>query len=282
MKLNTKELKTISILYVEDDEVIMKQSLALFEKIFKKVYSATNGLDGIKIFEENQDSIDIVVTDINMPKLNGLDMVKKINEIVPSLPVILTTAYTDSKHLLNAIDLNVDKYISKPIQIRELTVSIVNLVAQYRKSKNLESLAKDLYLKTTNNDKKTKVLKSELDIKTAKVNYYETIIDNFVFSLKTDKMGNIEEVSNKFLNFFDYDKKDILSKNINNLRCDSCEDESFQKLMLKAIHTKKTILSTHTFITNENIKVNFNVAMTPIYASSGLVESYTFYLDLVL
>ncbi len=283
MQLDTKELKTITLLYVEDDEFVRQQTVVLFEKIFKKVFVAINGEDGFNIFSKNKDEIEIIITDINMPILNGLDMVKKINEMSINIPIIVTTAYTDSTNLLNAIDLNIDKYISKPVQIRELTLNIVNLVLKYRRSKNIEILAKGLVEKSNNDDKTTKKLQTELDIKTGQVNYYETIIDNFVFTFKTNKIGDIEDVSTKFYHFFNYTKDEILGKNVSFLKCDSCAGDSFQQLMLKAIHMKKTISSTHhTFITNENKRVNFDVTMTPNYGSDNLVNGYTFYLDLVL
>lgn len=282
MKLDTKELKSISILYVEDDDLVREQTFNLFDKLFKNVFVAIDGQDGLEKFNLHKDDIDIIVTDINMPILNGFEMIKEIYNTIKTIPIIVTTAHTDSKNLINAIDLNVDKYVSKPIQIRDLTVALVELVVKYRRSKNIESLARDLAVKSNKDDKTTKILKTELEIQTGKVKYYETIIDNFLFTFKTDKMGKIEDVSTKFLHFFSYSKDEIIEKNISELRCDTCEDESFQKLMLKAIHTKKTITSTQTFVTNENTKVNFDVTMTPTYDNTGLVCGYTFYLDLVL
>ncbi|MEA3290549.1 MAG: response regulator, partial [Campylobacterota bacterium] len=109
MTLDTKQLKTITLLYVEDDEAVMKQTKKLFDKIFKKVYTAQNGREGVNTFTEYQKEIEIIVTDINMPELNGIDMIKEINKYTLNIPVIVTTAHTDSEHLMNAIELNVDK-----------------------------------------------------------------------------------------------------------------------------------------------------------------------------
>ena len=282
MKLDTKELKTITLLYVEDDELIRKQTATLFEKIFKKLYLAEDGQSGLETFIAHKDDIDVVVTDINMPRLNGLDMIEKIDQIGDFLiPNIVTTAHTDSKNLLNAIDLHVDKYITKPIQVKELTISIVNLVAQYRKANRLESLAKGLVKKSNSDDKINKELGNLLKIKSRENKLYKNIIEDFVAKFSTDKNGNIIEVTAKFNRLFNYHNDEVIGKNINILKCTSCSQESFQKLMLKAIHTKATLNSTHTFTTNNNKSIIFDVTMTPNYGSDSLVSGYTFYLDLV-
>ncbi|MEA3352821.1 MAG: response regulator [Campylobacterota bacterium] len=282
MNLDTKLLKTITIMYVEDDPVVMNQTRSLFEKIFKKVFFADNGRDGLETYTTYKDEIEIIVTDINMPELNGIDMIKQINEINSDIPVIVTTAHTDSEHLLNAIELNVDKYIPKPVLVKNLTLNIVDLVSKYRKSKKIETLAKGLVQQKTLEEKNNQEMESELTIKRALVKYYETIIDNFVFSLSIDKTGEIKKASSKFMQFFEYDENEIIDKNINDLKCESCNTESFQQVMLKAIRTKKTIISTHNLIKKDGSKVMFDITMTPYHDNQGFVDGYTLYLDILL
>jgi PAS domain S-box-containing protein len=282
MKLDTKLLKTINLLYVEDDKIIRDQTVLLFDKIFKKVYAAKDGCNGLDIYKKNQDNIDIVVTDINMPEMDGFEMIKNIHNIQKvSIPTIITSAHTDSKYLLNAIDIHVDKYIRKPILIKDLTVSIVELVSKYRRTNKLESLAKDLVVKSSSDDKKNLELSYLLNIATKENKFFKTLIDDFVSKFKTDKNGIIIEVTPKFSRFFNYSEDEIIGENINKLKCSSCSQDSFQQLMLKAIHTKQTITSTHTFTTNEDKSIICDVTMTPNYGSDSLVSGYTFYLDVV-
>ncbi|MEA3513558.1 MAG: response regulator, partial [Campylobacterota bacterium] len=281
MKLNTAELKKITILYVEDDEVVRLQTKTVFEKLFKKVYIGYDGENGLEIYKLNKSDIDIVITDINMPNMDGLTMIKKINNIHNSIPTIVTTAHTDSKHLLNAIDRNVDKYITKPIQIKELTVAIFELVAKYKRAENIESLAKNLALKTTKDDKQNIELNNMIDIVRNQNIHLKTVIENLVVKFETDKNGIITEVTNKFTRFFGYNKNDIIGKDINILKSSSCEQESFQKMMLKAIHTKKTVVSSYTFETKEKKPFDAEVTMTPKYSEDALVSGYTFYLDIL-
>ncbi len=282
MKLDTKQLKTISILYVEDDEMIYKQTFDLFNKIFKKVYLAKDGVEGLEIFKEHSGNIDIIITDINMPKMNGLDMITNINKLkVQRKPVIITSAYTDSDFIINSIDLNVDKYITKPIQIKGLTIIIVNLVLQYRKSNKIESLTKDLIVKN-NKDTSEKSKLSLLLSKTLKENeFYKSIVENYVCRFDTDKNGIIDEISPKFKRLFGYDNDDIIGENINSIKCITCNGESFQKMMLTAIHTKDIVLSTHSFTTKANKSILCDVSMSPKYGDDSLICGYTFYLDII-
>lgn len=279
MQLDTKELKKISVLYVEDDDLIRKQTIDLFEKIFKKVFSATDGEEGLEIFKKNIPQIDIVITDINMPNKDGLSMIKDINNLNTNIPIIITTAHNDSEHLMDAIELNVDKYISKPVQVRELTVAIVKLVSKYKRLNNIESLAKNLVHKNNIDIRENEHLKEKLDSQEKELDYCKTIIDNFVFILETDKFGVIESVSKKFNSFFKYKDDEMIGKNINDLKCDSCKGESFQQLMLKSIHTKKSIVSEHTFTMDNNRKILFDVLMSPLYGKDSFVNGYIFYLD---
>lgn len=112
------KLKLIKILYVEDD-LSLRTSLKDFLKLyFKEVLTASNGSEGLELFLEYLP--DIVLTDIKMPKLDGIKMTMEIKKINRNVPVILTTAYTETEDLINAIEANVDRYIQKPINIDSL------------------------------------------------------------------------------------------------------------------------------------------------------------------
>ncbi len=280
MKLDTKQLQHITILYVEDDDIVSSQTKKILDKLFKKVYVGFDGKDGLALYKKNIDDIDVVVTDINMPNMNGLDMIKEINKLNKSLPTIVTSAYSDSDNLLKAIDINVDKYITKPIQIKELTVTIVELVLHYRRINNIENLAKNLVQKTTQTDKENDELNTVLEMAQNHNIYLKSIVDTMVINFQTDKNGNITALSTKFKAFFQY-SEDIIGKSIDILKCESCHQESFQKLMLRAIHTKKTVIAKYTLITNNERKFETEVTMTPFYGKDALVDGYTFYLDIL-
>ncbi len=279
MQLDTKELKKITILYVEDDVDIRKQTETVFTKLFKKVFIANDGREGLKVFKQNHEFIDAIVSDINMPYMNGLEMIKEINYINSSIPTIFTTAHTESDYILDAIDLNIDKYIPKPLKIKELIVSIVDLVTKYRQLNNMQVLAKNLVKKTTVDANINERLKYSLDIAEKENKYMSMIIDNFVSTFEIDKNGAIIHVSSKFCRFFDYVESEVIGKNINVIRCDSSKSESFQKLMLKAIHTRSAVVSTHTLITSTNKSIECGITLTPKYGANTIVDGYIIYLD---
>lgn len=89
-------------------------------KFVKEVLVAANGREGLERYLEAADRIDLIVTDVSMPEMDGLAMTREIKRHDPDLPVIVTTAFSNSDYLLEAIDLNVDKYVLKPLQVDKL------------------------------------------------------------------------------------------------------------------------------------------------------------------
>ncbi len=142
--INFDILKSLNILYVEDEEEIREEMTLSNRDFFKSFIVAVDGKDGLKKFQEN--SIDIIITDIQMPKLNGLDMIEEIRKS-SDIPIIITTAFTEISYLQKSIKLKVDGYVSKPLNLKELlkivskaSIKIVN----ERLTKSLEEINKNL------------------------------------------------------------------------------------------------------------------------------------------
>ena len=106
-------LDQITVLFVDDEDGVRESYDMLLNMWCKKAYSAKNGKEGLELFKEYKP--DIVVTDIKMPVMNGLDMIKHIKDIYPDTPTIITTAHQEPELLLDAVELQVDAYIVKPI-----------------------------------------------------------------------------------------------------------------------------------------------------------------------
>ena len=117
--MNIKHLKDQTVLYVEDDVAIMQSFSKILNKVFGEVKTAINGKEGLEVFKESQD-ISFVITDIKMPKMDGLDMAKEIKKISPNTPFILTTAHGEYDYFLRADEVGVYRYIQKPINVNEL------------------------------------------------------------------------------------------------------------------------------------------------------------------
>ncbi len=119
-----ERLKNLTILYCEDEQPVYEVTISILEPLVKKLFVAEDGEAGLALFYRYADEIDIIITDIGMPRMNGLEMVREIKKDYPNLPVIVTTAFSNSEFLLEAIDINVDKYVLKPVDIRKLIEAI--------------------------------------------------------------------------------------------------------------------------------------------------------------
>jgi diguanylate cyclase (GGDEF)-like protein/PAS domain S-box-containing protein len=106
-------LKTLSVLYVEDEDDIRDQLAQFLKRRCAAVYTASDGRKGLEAFRRKKP--DIVVTDILMPAMDGLKMGEAIREASPAIPLIITTAFEEPAYFQKAIDLGVDKYVVKPI-----------------------------------------------------------------------------------------------------------------------------------------------------------------------
>lgn len=113
-----EKFKDLTVLYVEDDDMIREQALMYLNKLCKKVWVAKDGLEALEVYEDY--SPDIIISDIKMPRLDGLAMTKKIRQTDKTTPVILATAFTDTSYLLKAVELQLIKYIVKPITSAKL------------------------------------------------------------------------------------------------------------------------------------------------------------------
>ncbi len=111
-------LKQISLLYVEDDENVREIFTRGLKRKVKNLYVATNGQEGFEKYQEHNP--DIIVTDIKMPIMSGLEMTRKIREVDNYIPIIITSANGEVDIFLEAIELNVNGYVLKPIDKNKL------------------------------------------------------------------------------------------------------------------------------------------------------------------
>lgn len=110
-----KKLGNISVLLVEDDEntrLAIAQSLQIY---CKNIQTAKGGIEGFEKFFKGE--FDIVVTDINLPGLNGLEMLDEIKKRAPHVASIIITSYDTSENMLASIELGAYNYLRKPFKI---------------------------------------------------------------------------------------------------------------------------------------------------------------------
>ena len=277
MKLDLKELKKITILYVEDEELIREQTVSMFDNLFNKTLVAANGAIGLDLFKHYQYEIDIVISDINMPELSGLGMAEEIYKINDKIPFIITTAYTDEEYLLKSLDLNINKYITKPLKIKNLALSILEEVQKYKREDNLSKTTKVLINKHFDSEKEVNKLQDNLELTQREINIQQDIINDFVSFLKIDKQGDILSVSNKFCILYGYTKEEIINQNISMI----CENlPLIHKKILESIRERTVQSFDEVFTTKENKQLKLFCELYPLYESNdGLVSGYNLYQD---
>lgn len=109
---------TLNVLYVEDNHELRKATSMLLEPFFAKVDLAENGEEGLQKY--NSGHYDIIITDINMPRMNGLEMIDRIREINPEQKIIAITAHDEQETLIGMIRKGVSSFILKPIVLEEM------------------------------------------------------------------------------------------------------------------------------------------------------------------
>jgi signal transduction histidine kinase len=106
-------LGSLRLLYAEDDALQRKQLSVFLGPKFADVTVATNGQEALRLYR--QQSPDMVISDIEMPLMTGLEMAAEIKSCDRDVPIILTTAISDTEHLLDAIRIGIDNYVVKPV-----------------------------------------------------------------------------------------------------------------------------------------------------------------------
>lgn len=126
LDLNT--LKKTRVLYVEDDLDTREELAMILQSSVKDLYIAGNGKEGLVLYKEHRP--DIVVTDIQMPVMNGLAMAADIKDINPDQAIIILSAYNDTEYLFRALEIGLQDYITKPISIERLQEKLIKVVGQ--------------------------------------------------------------------------------------------------------------------------------------------------------
>ena len=109
----------LTVLCVEDDPALLEKLETFLSRYFKRVVCAENGLEGLHRMESG--SFDLVITDINMPVMNGIAMIEAIRKAHEALPVIVISAHDNATNLMALLKLRVDHFVPKPLNFHHLT-----------------------------------------------------------------------------------------------------------------------------------------------------------------
>ncbi|MDD2780324.1 response regulator transcription factor [Sulfuricurvum sp.] len=136
-------LKEKSVLFAEDDTISRIQMTEILEMIFGTVYTASDGDEAYSIYED--ETPDILISDIKMPKQDGLSLIRRIRQNDYTIPIILLTSFAEQELLYSAANLSIDGYLVKPVELEKLTSTICTAIQRTHKTGGLIVLGKNLY-----------------------------------------------------------------------------------------------------------------------------------------
>ncbi len=135
--------KDLSLLYVEDDRALREKTAVVFKNLFEHVDVAEDGLEGLKLYKryyDNEDRYyDIIVSDIQMPRLDGIGLTKSIFDIHKKQKIIIISAYNNKEYLIDLINLGVEGFMQKPLSSENLLQILYDVCISFQKE-NIISL----------------------------------------------------------------------------------------------------------------------------------------------
>lgn len=195
--------RELVVLFVEDEEVIRDSFASMLRAKFENVLVADNGEDALKLFESNR--VDIVISDIIMPKLNGVKLAKEIKKIAPSTFVMLVTASNDHEYLMEAIEAGVNRFILKPLNVKSF-FEVLDAVCSEQK------------------------IKKELAEKDQLLEEYKTAVDASNIVSKTDTKGIITYANQAFCDTSGYSIDELIGKSQNIVRHPNMPKSVFKEM----------------------------------------------------
>jgi PAS domain S-box-containing protein len=192
-------LKTLSLLYVEDDTATREELAMILEPWVRELHVAADGQTGLDLFKQKRP--DLVVTDIQMPRLSGLAMGGEIRRLVPGQPIVVLSAYNDVDYLFRAIELGIDQYITKPVNVERLLHKLANTGRVIQTQKEL---------------KRNQVVLEQ----------YKMLVDESAIVYRLDTAGCITYVNTRMCDISGFSTQELLGLHFSELRA---ADDAEQK-----------------------------------------------------
>lgn len=236
------KLESLSVVFAEDEPFAAEMISRLLSRRFKNLYIAQDGRECLDLYFKHKP--DILITDINMPFISGLDVIRKIHKMEGNPRIIIITAYNSQQSLLDAIELGVTEYLIKPIKLTRLE----NAIDQVCEKIILEK----------------KLFESH--------QYYEAFMKHFIVTT-TDKDGVITDANERFCEISGFSREELVGKPHNICRHPDVPAEVFKE-MWKAVSEKKAFKGV---IKNRRKDGGFFVAdstVFPLLDSNGEIREY--------
>ncbi|WP_206732213.1 response regulator [Halarcobacter bivalviorum] len=129
MEEKIEKLRSMKLLFVEDEEDLIEIISDTLDKLDSNYLTAKNGEEALKLVEDNPD-LSMIITDINMPVMNGLEMIEELKAKNINLPIIVMSAHTELEYINKAKELGVNDYLLKPFDF----IKFINLIVELDKN----------------------------------------------------------------------------------------------------------------------------------------------------
>ena len=239
---------TLSLLYVEDDPHTREGTLSILHEIFPTIYVACDGEEGLALYRENAQKIDLIITDLTMPKLNGLEMIERIRETNKEIAIIVFSAHNESSYFAQTIELGVDGYLIKPLKSSQLFQTL---------SRTVEKIS----------------LRKEYLANLSLLKQYEAITNKSSIISKTDTRGIITYVNEKFCQISGYKESELIGKPHNIVRHPDMPSSAFKELW-QTIQNKQTFQGVVKNRAKNGDPYYVKTTIQPIFNAKGEIEEY--------
>ena len=186
LKSIIKYTRDMTLLYVEDNDITRESTYMLFEQLFKKIVLGIDGIDGLNKYKENQ--IDLIITDLNMPNMDGALMLKEIRKINNLIPAIILSAHNEQDYIIDSIKVGASSYLTKPL--------------------DMDKVFQAIYEAINPADREVRVIYDKDQV----FDKYNTVLNTNSIVTIFDKKGIILYVNNQFSYIFGFEKNDIIGR----------------------------------------------------------------------
>jgi len=121
-----------TILVVDDEPIVRELSRIALERGGFRVLEARDGLEAVELFRARRETVDLVLLDMTMPRMGGAEAFRRIRELAPGIPVLLTSGYTRAESMEDLADLPPDGFLQKPFRVRQLVIKVQELLGGQR------------------------------------------------------------------------------------------------------------------------------------------------------
>ena len=241
------ETANLTVLYAEDDPFSRELFEELLYELFGTVIVAVDGADAYKKYREQP--TDLVITDITMPGLDGFALTEAIRKIDEQVPVVMFSAYKDTDYFMKAVDIGIDAYLLKPLDVERFLATLKRLIPKIR-------------------------LIAEAQENVALLQQYQLVVDTSSIVSKTDVNGVITYVNDAFCHISGYSREELIGKNHNIVRHPDESEEIFEEIWYRIKKEKKPWQGIIKNMKKDGSTYYVKATISPIFERDGTIREY--------